>query len=566
MKKLLLSLFFILFSFNVNAQQQLLGIGPIKGWLPLSGGTLTLPPASSFNITQPSAGAGNVFFRFPSSTFGGNHELTTMLIASNFSGAVNTFDLYNSTSTSLSALGFRDFNGQNTMSIGYANPTSGYFGGNITYTEISDYPNNGQITPPPAYLFIRTGYIDGSYQSQRVSEMTGDSAGIWRWYARPGMVEPTNYVQRIDFQNDFVDFPNQVMIGDANGEITPGNASLDLRGPQQILNTANFTTSSTINALGSSSTGDITVASSTGFPHKGTAIIDSEMMAFTTKDATTLTITSRGLYSTTGATHSNGSNVAYAMLIASNSTVVNPYFMISSVGQWSGGSLVNSNGAQLRFPGVILTNTSFKFSGSTVMSSAADGTMLLQDNAGNNFNRLQLGGTTSSYPSLQRSGTTLVARLADDSAAASISALTATLVNVAADTAHTDATICRDTTSGLLLVGTGTLGICLGTSGNQFKTAFRKMEAGLDEIMKINLWNYRYINGYGDNGERIQYGSTAQDIAKVLPDLVRYNDKNEAINYDIGAFIPISLHAIQQLKADNNNLRFEIEQLKRKFN
>lgn len=119
--------------------------------------------------------------------------------------------------------------------------------------------------------------------------------------------------------------------------------------------------------------------------------------------------------------------------------------------------------------------------------------------------------------------------------------------NATADTATLDSTACLATTGGKLLKGTGTLGICLGTSGRQFKTAFAPMLAGMDEISQLKLWNYRYRDGFGDAGARMQYGPTAQDVEAILPDLVRHDEAGNAINYDIGAFIPISLHALQQL-------------------
>jgi len=48
--------------------------------------------------------------------------------------------------------------------------------------------------------------------------------------------------------------------------------------------------------------------------------------------------------------------------------------------------------------------------------SPADGVIRLTDTANTDFNRLQFGGTTSSFPSLKRSAAELHARLADDSA------------------------------------------------------------------------------------------------------------------------------------------------------
>jgi hypothetical protein len=50
------------------------------------------------------------------------------------------------------------------------------------------------------------------------------------------------------------------------------------------------------------------------------------------------------------------------------------------------------------------------------INSPANGNLLLGDNTGASFGILQFGGTTSSFPALKRSTTSLQARLADDSA------------------------------------------------------------------------------------------------------------------------------------------------------
>lgn len=56
------------------------------------------------------------------------------------------------------------------------------------------------------------------------------------------------------------------------------------------------------------------------------------------------------------------------------------------------------------------------FTSSSQISASADGNILLRNNAGTSFDRLQFGGTTASFPSLKRRTTALEARLADDSA------------------------------------------------------------------------------------------------------------------------------------------------------
>ena len=69
---------------------------------------------------------------------------------------------------------------------------------------------------------------------------------------------------------------------------------------------------------------------------------------------------------------------------------------------------------------VNLSAGQFIWAGLTRMSSPSAGIIRLTDNAQTDFNRLQFGGTTSSFPALKRNGTTLEVKLADDSAYAPI--------------------------------------------------------------------------------------------------------------------------------------------------
>ena len=62
------------------------------------------------------------------------------------------------------------------------------------------------------------------------------------------------------------------------------------------------------------------------------------------------------------------------------------------------------------------------WSSRSVIRSPSDGVISLANNAEADFGRLQFGGTTSSFPAIKRSSTTLAFRLADDSADAPISA------------------------------------------------------------------------------------------------------------------------------------------------
>jgi len=57
---------------------------------------------------------------------------------------------------------------------------------------------------------------------------------------------------------------------------------------------------------------------------------------------------------------------------------------------------------------------------STKLTNSANGQLTLHNNAETDFGRLNFGGTSASFPALKRSSTTLQARLADDSAFASV--------------------------------------------------------------------------------------------------------------------------------------------------
>lgn len=65
---------------------------------------------------------------------------------------------------------------------------------------------------------------------------------------------------------------------------------------------------------------------------------------------------------------------------------------------------------------VYIGSTLFFGSGTTNLNAPSDGVLLMRNGAQTDFTRLQFGGTTSSFPALRRSGTSVEAVLADNSA------------------------------------------------------------------------------------------------------------------------------------------------------
>ena len=69
------------------------------------------------------------------------------------------------------------------------------------------------------------------------------------------------------------------------------------------------------------------------------------------------------------------------------------------------------------------SSAAFSHSGRVLFTAPSVGVYLLQNNTQDDFNRLQLGGTTSAFPAIKRTGTGIDIVLANDSAFAPISSL-----------------------------------------------------------------------------------------------------------------------------------------------
>jgi hypothetical protein len=79
-----------------------------------------------------------------------------------------------------------------------------------------------------------------------------------------------------------------------------------------------------------------------------------------------------------------------------------------------------SAASDLTVVGSVHTGSGFVFTSKGYIGMPSSGVMSLYNILGNDFNRLQLGGTTSAFPAIKRNGTGIDIKLADDSAFAPI--------------------------------------------------------------------------------------------------------------------------------------------------
>lgn len=123
-----------------------------------------------------------------------------------------------------------------------------------------------------------------------------------------------------------------------------------------------------------------------------------------------------------------------------------------------------------------------------------------------------------------------------------------TLVNlplITSDATHTDASICEDTTTHALYSGSGTLGICLGTSSARYKINMQELAVGLPEILALPTKSFNLDSQHGDP-TKLMYGFLAEDCVKIVPALTGLDKGGLPNTCDYVGLIPVLVNAIKQ--------------------
>jgi hypothetical protein len=129
-------------------------------------------------------------------------------------------------------------------------------------------------------------------------------------------------------------------------------------------------------------------------------------------------------------------------------------FEVAGTSEWN----VDKTGSSTQLGNLTLgASSNFVFGTNSQVASPTNGILEFRNNAGSSFTRIDLGGTTSSFPALQLSGAGLVAELADGSAVTTMQA-SSFLAGVAGTTAGS--LVFANATSGSITVSpvTGALG------------------------------------------------------------------------------------------------------------
>lgn len=131
---------------------------------------------------------------------------------------------------------------------------------------------------------------------------------------------------------------------------------------------------------------------------------------------------------------------------------------------------------------------------------------------------------------------------------------------MSSDATHTTNTVCQDTTSKQFYFGSGTLGVCLGTSSERFKHDIEPLDVGLNEIIKLKAVRYYLNEDHGDSSKPL-YGFTAEQGGKVLPLLMGKDAEGQPNSFDYVGVIPVLVKAVQEQQKQIAALKAKVEKL-----
>ena len=90
------------------------------------------------------------------------------------------------------------------------------------------------------------------------------------------------------------------------------------------------------------------------------------------------------------------------------------------------------------------------------------------------------------------------------------------------------------------------------TSSRRFKEDIQPLQDVSHGLEQLNPVTYRYKEGYGDGGKSLQHGLIAEEVAKIFPELVVFNQDGTVEGIRYGMLTPMLLSELQKVKAEKD--------------
>jgi hypothetical protein len=253
-------------------------------------------------------------------------------------------------------------------------------------------------------------------------------------------------------------------------------------------------------------------------------------------------------------------------ILTANDTSVNTISSFASTN--ASASLLS--GATTQFIIANAGGTAFGITGwpnATILESSGTGGLVL-DTYGSptapiqfQINRTNVGQVTSTGLNSLAIGATTKSTGAFTTLAATS---TVTFSGLASDTALTDRTVCQVTATSVLAFGSGTLGICLGTSSARYKNGIAPLALGLPEILALKPKSFYLDKQHGDP-KKLMYGFLAEDMVNPLPKLVGRDKSGRPDTADYLGIVPVLVKAVQQEQHEIDALQLKNASLEKRI-
>ena len=119
----------------------------------------------------------------------------------------------------------------------------------------------------------------------------------------------------------------------------------------------------------------------------------------------------------------------------------------------------------------------------------------------------------------------------------------------------------RVTGAQVLVNGKGQLGVA--TSSIRYKQNVNPMGDASDKVLALRPVTFQYKEAEEDGSKPIQYGLIAEEVEKVMPDLVVYNDKGQPETVAYQTLAPLLLNELQKEHKQIERMQAEIDELRK---
>ena len=113
--------------------------------------------------------------------------------------------------------------------------------------------------------------------------------------------------------------------------------------------------------------------------------------------------------------------------------------------------------------------------------------------------------------------------------------------------------------SAVLVTGSGELGVAVSSA--RFKHDVHDMATASDVLMDLRPVTFLYRDEVGGANDERQYGLLAEEVAKVAPDLVRFDEEGRPFSVHYERLAPMLLNETQKQQRTIQTLLARVEQL-----